>query len=123
LRLPAGLSSLCPSSSFGQTTVTHYISEDVLIKNIDDALDIIGNSKVDNLIFHEHNFEKDFFDLSTRKLGDILQKFTNYRIKIAILGQFVGYSENFTAFVRESNKHGHYFFVSSIEEVEKKWRS
>ncbi|SHJ20092.1 protein of unknown function [Desulfosporosinus lacus DSM 15449] len=34
---------------------------------------------------------EDFFDLSTKIAGDILQKFVNYDMKIAVLGDFYFY--------------------------------
>ncbi len=34
----------------------------------------------------------DFFDLSTRLAGEILQKFINYHVKIAIIGDFSIYT-------------------------------
>mgnify|MGYP001611244254 CR=1 FL=1 len=106
----------------GESELSEIISKEILIKNIDDALEIIGNAPSEYLIFSEHNFEKDFFDLSTRKLGNILQKFTTYRIKLAIIGDFEKYtSQTLKDFIRESNSHGDYLFVASKAEVIKRW--
>lgn len=98
------------------------ISQDILIRNPQDALDLLGNVQSKNIVLHEHNFEKEFFDLSTRTAGEILQKMTNYFVKIAIIGDFEKYqSESLKAFIYESNKHRNHIFVNSMEEVEKLW--
>lgn len=102
--------------------LSEVISNEILIRNSQDALDLYGAVYSDYIILHEHNFEKDFFDLSTRKLGDILQKFTNYNAKLAIIGDFTKYkSETLKNFIYESNKHGDYLFVPSIDEVKQMW--
>lgn len=99
------------------------ISEDILINNADDALDIMASTSADHLILHECNFKKEFFDLSTRIAGDVLQKFTNYRVKLAIIGNFDKFtSKSLRDFIYESNKNGSYLFVGSIEEVIKIWQ-
>jgi hypothetical protein len=99
------------------------VSTDILIKNTQDVLDLMGNYPADAYVFHTHNFEDDFFDLSTKKLGEILQKFSNYRIKVAIIGDFNKYpSKTLKDFIYETNKFGDYLFVPSMEEVEKKWQ-
>jgi hypothetical protein len=107
----------------GENTISEFISEDILIKTPQDALDLIGNLETDFIILYDHNFEKDFFDLSTRKLGEILQKFTNYRIKLAIVGDFDKYpSKVLKAFIYESNAHREYLFVPSKDQVIKIWQ-
>lgn len=99
------------------------ISNKVVIKTPQDALDIMVSSQAEYFILHEHNFEKDFFDLKNGKLGEILQKFTNYRIKLAIIGDFKKYtSKSLKDFIYESNKMGEYLFVESMDEVKRIWK-
>jgi len=106
----------------GKINVVELISDEVIIRNVQDALDIMGNFQADAFIFQLHHFEDDFYDLSTRKLGEILQKFTNYRIRLAIIGDFQKFkSQTLKDFIYETNKFGSYLFVSSIDEVIKKW--
>ncbi|MDD4645730.1 MAG: DUF4180 domain-containing protein [Bacteroidales bacterium] len=40
----------------------------------------------DRMIIHEKNITPEFFDLKNRMAGEILQKFSNYRIRLAIVG-------------------------------------
>ena len=104
-------------------SIVEVVSPDVLIKDTRDALDLIGNVSSEYFVLHEHNFDRDFFDLSTRKLGDVLQKFDNYRIKVAIVGDFDKYtSKALKAFIYETNRYGQFLFVSSVEEVIGVWQ-
>jgi len=53
-----------------------------------------------------------FFHLNTKIAGEILQKFINYRVKIAIVGDFSAYtSESLKAFIYECNKGKDIFFL------------
>ncbi|RYG19765.1 MAG: DUF4180 domain-containing protein, partial [Chitinophagaceae bacterium] len=64
------------------------------------------------------NITSDFFDLSTKMAGEILQKFSNYKMRLAIVGDFSNYqSQSFKDFVYESNKHGQINFVNSKTEA------
>ena len=93
-------------------------SENVVIGNIEDGLDLLGNlyyQDFDKIIIHEKNVTKDFFDLSTGLAGEILQKFSNYRVRLAIVGDFSRYpSKSLHDFIAESNKRGHVNFVASV---------
>lgn len=106
----------------GDLQIASVESEEVLIRDPQDALELFYEVDSDFIVLQEHYFENDFFDLSTRKLGEIMQKFTNYRIKLAIIGDFARYkSKSLHDFIYESNKHGDYLFVSSIDEVKRMW--
>ena len=61
---------------------------------------------------------EDFFILSTRLAGEILQKFINYHVKAAIFGDFSHYtSKPLHDFIYESNQGKDFFFVSTKEEA------
>lgn len=58
-----------------------------LIKNQDDAVDIIGTCgerESAGILLYPENLTENFFDLKSREAGDILQKFTTYRVRAAI---------------------------------------
>ncbi len=107
-----------------ESLLAELISEEIVISEPQDALDIMaeaGYMGSDKLIFHEKNIGSDFFDLKSRLAGEILQKFSNYRVQLAIITD----SSKFTSrslhdFIRESNKMGRVFFVTSLEEAIKK---
>ena len=70
------------------------------------------SENVTNMILYAHNFPERFFDLKTKFAGEILQKFSNYHIRLAIIGDFGKFSsDSLHAFIRESNKGNQIFFV------------
>jgi hypothetical protein len=63
----------------------------------------------------------DFFRLSTGIAGEIVQKFANYHLRLAILGDISRYVAQSTAlsdFVRESNRGDQIWFMANIEELD-----
>lgn len=91
------------------------------ISSPEDILDIMaeaGYNRAGALIIHEDNLPEGFFDLSTRIAGEILQKFSNYRMKLAITGDFIDIkSKSLRDFIMESNRTGIISFVASTEEA------
>ena len=60
----------------------------------------------------------DFFILSTGVAGEILQKFMNYHVKVAVYGDYSCYtSKPLKDFIYESNHGNDFFFVSTKEEA------
>lgn len=106
------------------TNIAELVSDGVEIKNVQDALDLMGNcynQKTTKLIIGKENIIPEFFDLKTGILGDILQKFTTYNFRLAVVGDFSKFtSKNFKDFIYESNKTGKIIFVDSIEEAKEK---
>lgn len=103
------------------TQIAEVISDDVIIQNAEDGLDLLGNlyyQGFDKVILHEKTITTDFFDLKNGIAGEILQKFSNYRIRLAIVGDFGQYTgKSIKDFIFESNKTGHINFVNSISEA------
>ena len=63
-------------------------------------------------------FPEGFFDLSTGVAGEILQKFVNYRVKLAIVGDFsVDTSKSLRDYIRECNRGRDICFVPSRQEA------
>jgi hypothetical protein len=90
-----------------------------VIREIQDIMDIMGdlfplNSRT--FIVNESNFHPNFFDLKTGLVGDILQKFSNYKVQLAIVGDFSKYqSKSLRDFIYESNKAKLIFFMPDID--------
>ncbi len=101
--------------------VAHVISETTIISSTQDALDIMMDCSyqgADSLILHEDNLTPDFFELSTGVAGDILQKFSTYNCRLAIIGNFEDVeSKSLSAFIAESNRMGRIHFVASLEDA------
>lgn len=102
-------------------SIAEVVADSLVISKIDDGIDLIGNvyyQGFDNVILHEKNITPDFFDLSTKMAGEILQKFSNYKMRLAIVGDFANHqSKSFKDFVFESNKLGRINFVTSKPEA------
>lgn len=101
--------------------IAEIIANELVISNIEDAIDLVGNiyyQGFDKVIVYEKNITPVFFDLSTKIAGEILQKFSNYRIKLAIIGTFEAYQgKSIKDFIFESNKLGQINFVNSKTEA------
>ncbi|NIF04864.1 DUF4180 domain-containing protein [Chryseobacterium sp. Tr-659] len=97
------------------------ISDTIIIQSAQDGLDLMGNmyyQGFDKVILHEKNITPEFFDLKTKIAGEILQKFSNYRIGLAIVGDFSKYeSKSMRDFIFESNKTRHINFVETVEKA------
>jgi hypothetical protein len=108
----------------GGKTIAEIISEGVLVNTVQDALDIMADASYQgatNMILHEKNLVPDFFDLKTGLAGEILQKFSNYHMRLAIVGDFVKYqSKSLHAFITESNRGNRVFFVPDVQTAKKK---
>jgi Domain of unknown function (DUF4180) len=107
--------------SINDTKIAEITSDVVFLKTADDVMEMIGNlyfHDVDKILVHQNNITPDFFDLKTGIAGEILQKFSNYRIRLAIVGDFAAYSsKSLKDFIFESNKNGLINFVDSINDA------
>lgn len=103
------------------TKIAEIISEEIIIKSIEDGADLVGNlyyQDFDKVIIDEKNITPDFFDLKTGIAGEILQKFSNYRMRFAIIGDFSKFtSKSIKDFILESNNTKRINFVKSVEDA------
>lgn len=101
--------------------IAEVLSDDIIINNGGEALDLLGNlyyQGFDSMILHEKNITPEFFDLKNGMAGEILQKFSNYRMRLAIVGDFTKYSgKSIRDFIYESNQGRHIGFVNSTHEA------
>lgn len=101
--------------------IAELIADGTTVRITQDGLDILGTlmyEGFDGIILHQKNISPDFFDLKTGIAGDILQKFSTYRMRLAIVGDFSSFtSKSIRDFIYESNKVGHICFVSSRSEA------
>lgn len=93
-----------------------------LITDVQSALDVIMTVKYQtnctNIAINKEAFADAFFTLSTCLAGEILQKFINYGIKLAIYGDFSKYtSKPLKDFMYESNKGNDIFFQPDCEQA------
>ena len=93
-----------------------------VIVDVDSALDLLMSAKNEAgttyIVLDKKLITEDFFVLSSKLAGEILQKYINYGAKIAIYGDFSHYtSKSLKDFIYESNKGNDFFFVSTREEA------
>ena len=110
--------------------VRHYINGDtiaelsatgVVISTTQQFLQMMMDCGAEGIIIHQRNIDERFFDLRTGVAGEMLQKVVNYRLRLAIVGDFSIYESNsLKAFILESNRSNTIMFVSTIEEALKK---
>ena len=97
-------------------------SDEKVIVDTQSALDLAMTVKYETgtnkIIMEKQNIADEFFVLSSGMAGEILQKFINYHIKIAIYGDYSKYtSKPLKDFIYESNKGKDVFFVSTLDEA------
>ncbi len=100
-------------------SIAEIISDQIEINTEQDFLDWMASASYEgatSLILHEETLNPEFFDLKTKLAGDILQKAANYRMKVAIVGEFSKYNSNsLNAFIVECNRGRQIFFVGDRE--------
>lgn len=108
-------------SHINESKIAEVVSDKIFIMNTQDAFDIMVDiyyQDIGKIILHEKNITAEFFNLKSGLAGEILQKFSNYRVQLAIVGEFSKYkSKNLNKFIFESNKNRHINFVSTVEDA------
>lgn len=104
-------------------SAAEIVSDQVLIRETQDALDILANCGYQGagaVLLRQHHLTPDFFDLKSGLAGEILQKFSNYRMQLGLIGLFSSlteHSKSLKDFMHESNKNGHVVFAASTNEA------
>ncbi len=95
------------------------LDSDIRLNDYDDFIDLLGNAnyqEATGLVVRKEQLPEGFFDLKTKIAGEILQKFSNYRMKMSIIGDFSEYtSRSLKDFIYECNKLGHITFTESMD--------
>ena len=97
-------------------------NDEVIINDGQSALDFMAtlrySTDCDCILLNKAAICEDFFKLSTGIAGEVLQKFSNYRLKFAIVGDFSAYtSKPLKDFMFESNKGGTIIFAVDEDEA------
>jgi hypothetical protein len=88
-----------------------------------DAIDIIGKAfenRATLVVIPVECLDDEFFQLRTRIAGELIQKFVQYRRRLAVVGDISGFlaeSSALRAFVNESNRGKDVWFVGSLAEL------
>lgn len=100
----------------GASKVAIVESPDILIRDVQDSLDLMASVQYSHdcykIMIRKSNLTEDFFELKTRLAGEILQKYVNYQVKLAIVGDFDVYdSKSLKDFIYECNNGKQVFFL------------
>ena len=97
-----------------------------VISTSDDVNDVIGSAwgeQISLIALPVARLDPEFFRLRSQLAGDVLQKFVNYRMPVAIIGDISGYvaaSEALRDFIWESNRGDHVWFLADEAALEAK---
>ncbi|GGM30752.1 DUF4180 domain-containing protein [Dactylosporangium sucinum] len=88
-----------------------------------DALDLIGAAfaGAEVVAVPANRLDERFFRLGTRFAGEVMQKFVNYHLRLAVIGdidEHTRQSEALQALVRESNGGNHIWFLRDLDALE-----
>ena len=112
--------------TINEIKVAELRSSKKIFTNLDDALQIMGDiyyQGYDAIVIEASNITVDFFDLKTKLAGEILQKFSNYNMRLIILGDWTEIdSKSLSDFIRECNKGNLIYFTESIHNITSHWR-
>lgn len=101
--------------------VAEIISDEILIRSAEEALDLMGNlyyQGFEKIILYQRNLSPEFFHLENGMAGEILQKFSNYRMRLAVVGDFSQHSrKSVKDFLYESNQGKQVNFVATLAEA------
>ncbi len=97
-------------------------SDEKVILDAQSALDFMMTVQYETnsrfIALNKEAIAEDFFILSMRIAGEVLQKFINYQMKFAIYGDFTRYdSKALKDFIYECNNGKDLFFVTTKEEA------
>jgi hypothetical protein len=109
-----------------QQVIAEPDTKEMVIDEPQDALDLMASASyqgASSVILYETNLNPAFFDLRSGLAGEVMLKFTNYRMKLAVIGEFEKYrSKSLQAFIGESNRGNQFFFVPDREAAIQKLR-
>lgn len=105
----------------GSSVAVEVVSEEVIISAEQDALDLMANIGYlydsRKIIIYRENLCDDFFVLSSGIAGSIMQKFSNYRVQAAIIGDFSDAGKSLKAFIVECNRTRQVIFTGDLDEA------
>ena len=98
------------SHTIGKAMVAEVAANDMLLTVPEDANDLLGNAYYqgfDGMIISADKISPRFFDLKTRLAGEILQKFSTFQMRLAIVGDFSVFpSESLKSCIYECKRGG-----------------
>lgn len=93
------------------------------VATVRDVLDLIGEAmfSAEVVAIPVDRLDERFFSLSSRFAGEVMQKFVNYRLRLAVIGDIthrLQTSASLRALVHESNTADQAWFVPDVEALD-----
>jgi hypothetical protein len=94
------------------------------LRNYNEAVELIGNAfeiRASVILVPAECLDDEFFRLSTRIAGELIQKIVQYRLRLVIVGdisQHLAESTALRAFVLEANRGKDVWFLATREELD-----
>jgi hypothetical protein len=105
-------------TKFYENGIVEIIADDIVIKEAADVYGLFSPHSCSAIIIKKENIIDGFYDLSTGIAGEVLQKISNYRKRMAIVGDFKNIkSKALRDFIYESNRWKQVIFVNTLEEA------
>lgn len=105
----------------GGVEILEITSAERIINSVEEGSDLLANvyyQGYDKVVIYEHQLRNDFFDLKNGFAGEVLQKFSNFRVRLVVLGDFENVQRKSLAhFVLESNKGKQVNFLATLPEA------
>jgi hypothetical protein len=111
------------------TPVLVMTEDGALLDTIEAATEVVGDAawgQAELVAIPAVRLTDDFFELKTRLAGEITQKFVNYRLRLAIVGDIesrLSESVSLTAWVAESNRGRQLWFVPTLDALAERLRA
>ncbi len=101
-----------------QSTLIYIDHVSLMIELIDTVKHETGCQK---MIIYRSNLSDDFFKLSNKLASEIISKCSDYKVKVAVIGDYSHFvNKDLQAFIEEQNTKNDFIFVSDNEEAIKK---
>lgn len=101
--------------------IAELVSDSMLIQTPEDGSQLIADlyyQGFDLIIIYAYQLSPSFFNLKTGLAGEVLQKCSNWRIRLAVIGDFTQVTSNsMRDFIFESNKGRLVNFLNSATEA------
>lgn len=106
--------------TYKNTEIAHIKYEEPIITDAQSAIDLMMTANYEagtnNIAISKDLIVNEFFILSSGLAGEILQKFINYKFRIAIYGDYSKYtSKPLKDFIYESNSGRDVFFTENLQ--------
>jgi hypothetical protein len=108
--------------------VLDYAPDSPVLRTEQDALDVLGDAfgvHAELVVVPVSRLAQEFFTLDSGLAGAIIQKFVTYHRRLVILGDIAGQlagSSALRAFVYESNRGNHVWFLADRDELDQRLR-